>query len=299
MLGLPRASQPTMGTKDVPLDNKTIYARVPYPLSEKRKRNVACGRCAPCSRDDCGKCLNCLDKPKFGGLGIRKQSCIKRKCVEGIGGSRNLNLTAARSRIAAARAQEKAARERAARGRAARGKPAREGGTLETPTRERSPMMNAATDVSAAMGVRATAARATAAQIHSTNQSESHTGKRVGAHDVTYAALIEEGVADAESTQRGDDSSQSATSAAAVGLSWRAATVHLWATGGGLDRKLHDCVGMSASEWADFWRAVEGCMQLGSQTWQPEGDVDGQLQEEVEEEVEESPRALMCTSGPR
>ena len=29
---------------------------------------------------DCGDCKNCLDKPKFGGRGIRKQACVRRSC---------------------------------------------------------------------------------------------------------------------------------------------------------------------------------------------------------------------------
>mmetsp|Transcript_11034 Transcript_11034/g.24679 ORF Transcript_11034/g.24679 Transcript_11034/m.24679 type:complete len:141 (+) Transcript_11034:179-601(+) len=41
---------------------------------KKRKRAVACGRCSSCCRDDCGRCLNCLDKPKFGGNGNALQS---------------------------------------------------------------------------------------------------------------------------------------------------------------------------------------------------------------------------------
>lgn len=32
------------------------------------------------SRFDCGKCANCLDKPRFGGAGSRKQKCSARKC---------------------------------------------------------------------------------------------------------------------------------------------------------------------------------------------------------------------------
>ena len=39
--------------------------------NSKRKRTVACGTCDACCRDDCGACLNCLDKPKFGGSGTR------------------------------------------------------------------------------------------------------------------------------------------------------------------------------------------------------------------------------------
>lgn len=41
-------------------------------LKNKRKRTVACGRCDACCRDDCGSCLNCLDKPKFGGSGASR-----------------------------------------------------------------------------------------------------------------------------------------------------------------------------------------------------------------------------------
>ena len=39
---------------------------------KKRKRTVACGKCDACCRDDCGRCLNCCDKPKFGGPGARR-----------------------------------------------------------------------------------------------------------------------------------------------------------------------------------------------------------------------------------
>ena len=28
-----------------------------------------------------GQCINCTDKPKFGGMGIRKQSCTYRRCL--------------------------------------------------------------------------------------------------------------------------------------------------------------------------------------------------------------------------
>lgn len=31
-------------------------------------------------KEDCGKCFSCRDKPKFGGPGVHKQGCEKRKC---------------------------------------------------------------------------------------------------------------------------------------------------------------------------------------------------------------------------
>ena len=39
-----------------------------------------CGGCQGCVRGDCGECKNCLDKPKFGGRGIKKQACLRRSC---------------------------------------------------------------------------------------------------------------------------------------------------------------------------------------------------------------------------
>ena len=48
--------------------------------NKTRKRRMACGQCAPCLREDCGVCSNCLDKPKFGGLNKKKQKCMLKKC---------------------------------------------------------------------------------------------------------------------------------------------------------------------------------------------------------------------------
>ena len=41
-----------------------------------------CKECDPCLAQDCGECVNCLDKPKFGGPNKKKQTCVKRKCVQ-------------------------------------------------------------------------------------------------------------------------------------------------------------------------------------------------------------------------
>ncbi len=37
--------------------------------------------CSACTREDCGSCVNCKDKTKFGGKGRKKQRCIYRVCV--------------------------------------------------------------------------------------------------------------------------------------------------------------------------------------------------------------------------
>jgi len=43
-------------------------------------RMLRCGECDNCNRQDCSTCPNCLDMPKFGGPGVKKQACINRRC---------------------------------------------------------------------------------------------------------------------------------------------------------------------------------------------------------------------------
>lgn len=43
-------------------------------------RRGSCRECPGCLADDCGQCLYCLDKPKFGGQDVKKQRCIRRRC---------------------------------------------------------------------------------------------------------------------------------------------------------------------------------------------------------------------------
>lgn len=45
------------------------------------KKIWPCGKCITCLAPECGSCLYCRDKPKFGGTGIKKQRCLKRRCV--------------------------------------------------------------------------------------------------------------------------------------------------------------------------------------------------------------------------
>ena len=47
-------------------------------------KRVRCGSCDGCIQSDCGRCANCADKPRFGGLGVRKQSCILKRCLKPI-----------------------------------------------------------------------------------------------------------------------------------------------------------------------------------------------------------------------
>ncbi|XP_026202752.1 histone-lysine N-methyltransferase 2B isoform X2 [Anabas testudineus] len=44
-------------------------------------RSRRCGSCRGCLiEEDCAKCINCLDKPKFGGPNTKRQCCIYKRC---------------------------------------------------------------------------------------------------------------------------------------------------------------------------------------------------------------------------
>jgi len=44
-------------------------------------RSNRCGSCVACRSKDCGTCKNCLDKPRFGGPGVKKKACMSRVCI--------------------------------------------------------------------------------------------------------------------------------------------------------------------------------------------------------------------------
>lgn len=48
--------------------------------SRGNNRSSRCGVCVGCRARDCGSCKNCLDKPRFGGPGIKKKACLSRIC---------------------------------------------------------------------------------------------------------------------------------------------------------------------------------------------------------------------------
>ncbi|AWO96796.1 putative histone-lysine N-methyltransferase 2B [Scophthalmus maximus] len=44
-------------------------------------RSRRCGVCKGCNHEeDCGECMNCLDKPKFGGPNTKRQCCVYKRC---------------------------------------------------------------------------------------------------------------------------------------------------------------------------------------------------------------------------
>jgi len=50
------------------------------PPKGKAGRVNRCGACSACRSKDCGTCKNCLDKPRYGGPGVKKKACISRVC---------------------------------------------------------------------------------------------------------------------------------------------------------------------------------------------------------------------------
>merc|ERR1712059_56363 len=49
--------------------------------AKKNHRFKACAKCSGCRKTNCGECMYCEDMPRFGGLGVIKQKCETRVCV--------------------------------------------------------------------------------------------------------------------------------------------------------------------------------------------------------------------------
>ncbi|XP_078479994.1 LOW QUALITY PROTEIN: histone-lysine N-methyltransferase 2B-like, partial [Lampetra planeri] len=74
---------------DSPELSDAKVAKVKKPSSFIKKKGLGpfgyrsrrCGVCKGCNHeDDCGKCMNCLDKPKFGGPNTKRQCCVYKRC---------------------------------------------------------------------------------------------------------------------------------------------------------------------------------------------------------------------------
>ncbi|CAL8286715.1 unnamed protein product [Merluccius merluccius] len=68
-------------------DQKVTKVRKPSSFVKRKGlgpfgyRSKRCGVCKGCNHeDDCGKCINCLDKPKFGGPNTKRQCCVYKRC---------------------------------------------------------------------------------------------------------------------------------------------------------------------------------------------------------------------------
>ncbi|KAI6220598.1 hypothetical protein M3Y99_01605600 [Aphelenchoides fujianensis] len=53
----------------------------PTATTVSLNRSQRCGQCRGCTRKPCGVCTFCLDSPLFGGPGVKKQSCLERRCL--------------------------------------------------------------------------------------------------------------------------------------------------------------------------------------------------------------------------
>lgn len=64
--------------------NGLLSTLSPHPDANgrsSRTRVMRCSKCAGCRAPDCMKCRHCVDMKKYGGPGLRKQSCKSRKCI--------------------------------------------------------------------------------------------------------------------------------------------------------------------------------------------------------------------------
>ncbi|KAM3873090.1 histone-lysine N-methyltransferase 2B [Diretmus argenteus] len=68
-------------------DQKVIKVKKPSSFMKRKGlgpfgyRSRRCGVCKGCNHeDDCGECMNCLDKPKFGGPNTKRQCCVYKRC---------------------------------------------------------------------------------------------------------------------------------------------------------------------------------------------------------------------------
>lgn len=68
--------------RHIPKPKPALFKQKPKPALFTRVlvKKLRCGDCKGCKHDDCGACMNCADKPKFGGSGVRKQCCILKRC---------------------------------------------------------------------------------------------------------------------------------------------------------------------------------------------------------------------------
>uniref|UniRef100_A0A4W5L9E7 [histone H3]-lysine(4) N-methyltransferase n=1 Tax=Hucho hucho TaxID=62062 RepID=A0A4W5L9E7_9TELE len=84
VLGQPRALVPEdmiPRLSALPLDIMLSCFAKQKSLGPFGLRSRRCGICKGCNHEeDCGECMNCLDKPKFGGPNTKRQCCIYKRC---------------------------------------------------------------------------------------------------------------------------------------------------------------------------------------------------------------------------
>lgn len=61
-------------------------------------RTQRCGHCEGCLAKACGTCVYCKDNPQFGGPGVKKQSCVARRCTRVLEGKLQREATGLRAK---------------------------------------------------------------------------------------------------------------------------------------------------------------------------------------------------------
>jgi hypothetical protein len=73
-------NQPVVKRRRTPRQRKPPPSTPTIRESKSVKRGRGCGKCSGCLMPDCGECVFCKDKPRFGGPGKKKQRCRMRIC---------------------------------------------------------------------------------------------------------------------------------------------------------------------------------------------------------------------------
>lgn len=94
--GPPQPSQPSLlpppipnGTTHIPPSLTHLHHSIhgstassgQHIINSSMNRSQRCGVCRGCQCKPCGQCTYCQDSPQFGGPGVKKQSCIERRCL--------------------------------------------------------------------------------------------------------------------------------------------------------------------------------------------------------------------------
>ena len=61
-------------------EKEAIMILTCFLKTKRHKKIIPCGYCEGCLTKECGKCINCTDMCKFGGLGKRRKRCVSRIC---------------------------------------------------------------------------------------------------------------------------------------------------------------------------------------------------------------------------
>lgn len=75
------SEQNEFGSNNVKRNLELNVQKILKKVESKRKRNWSCMKCANCLKEECGKCVYCLDRPKYGGTFRLRQRCANRRCL--------------------------------------------------------------------------------------------------------------------------------------------------------------------------------------------------------------------------